>query len=55
MPEFASKMPKIPGICWEYFFAYYAESNAGIIVLLLLVIPEVDLINFGASLFGETG
>ena len=25
------------------------------VFLLLLVIPEVDLINFGASQFGETG
>jgi hypothetical protein len=35
MPHFPSKMPKIPGICREYFFAYYAESNAGIIGLTL--------------------
>jgi len=28
-------MPKIPGICREYFFDYYAESNAGTIGLTL--------------------
>jgi len=32
MPKIPSKMPKIPGICREYFFAYYAESNAAGII-----------------------
>jgi len=31
------------------------ENNVSTDVLLLLVIPEVDVINFGARQFGETG
>jgi len=38
MPKIPSKMPKICGIRRKYFFAYYAESNAGIIGLTLVII-----------------
>ena len=43
MLKFPSKMPKIPGTCREYFLAYYAESNAGIIGLTLWRGPAIDI------------